>query len=97
MVSIFLYEKNSFNSMCVLVTELGPTLCDPMVASQAPLSMGVLLARILEWGACPSSGYLPDSGIQPGSPSLQADALPSELLEETIHSIQTGKIVLTDK
>ena len=41
--------------MCVLVTELGPTLCDPMVASQAPLSMGVLLARILEWVAMPFS------------------------------------------
>ena len=26
----------------------------------------------------PSPGDLPDSGIEPGSPALQADALPSE-------------------
>ena len=26
----------------------------------------------------PSPGYLPDSGIKPGSPALQADALTSE-------------------
>ena len=28
----------------------------------------------------PSPGDLPDPGIEPGSPALQADALPSELL-----------------
>ena len=27
----------------------------------------------------PSPGDLPDSGIQPGSPALQADSLPAEL------------------
>ena len=27
----------------------------------------------------PSPGYLPDPGIEPGSPTLQADSLPSEL------------------
>ena len=27
---------------------------------------------------CPSPGDLPDPGIEPGSPTLQADALPSE-------------------
>ena len=26
----------------------------------------------------PSPGYLPNPGIEPGSPSLQADSLPSE-------------------
>ena len=32
------------------------TLCDPVVCSQqAPLSMGMLQARILEWVAMPSS------------------------------------------
>ena len=39
---------------------------------------GILQARILEWVAIPSSGNLPDPGIKPGSPALQADALPSE-------------------
>ena len=35
-------------------------------------------ARILEWVAVPSPGDLPDPGIEPGSPALQADSLPSE-------------------
>ena len=32
------------------------------------------------WSGLPfaSPGYLPDPGIEPGSPALQADALPSE-------------------
>ena len=34
--------------------------------------------RILEWVAIPSPADLPDPGIKPGSPALQADSLPSE-------------------
>ena len=37
--------------------------------------------RILEWVAYPSPADLPDPGIEPGSPALQADSLPPELLE----------------
>ena len=48
------------------------------VARQAPLSMGILQARILEWIATPSSGDLPNPGIEPRSPTLWADSLPSE-------------------
>ena len=36
---------------------------------------GILLARILEWVAI-SPGDLPDPGIEPRSPALQADSLP---------------------
>ena len=39
---------------------------------------GILQARILEWVPIPFSGYLPDPGMEPGSPALQADFLPSE-------------------
>ena len=39
---------------------------------------GILQARVLEWGAIAFSGDLPDPGTEPGSPTLQADALPSE-------------------
>ena len=39
---------------------------------------GILQARILEWVAIPVSRDLPDPGIEPGSPTLQADSLPSE-------------------
>ena len=48
------------------------------LALQAPLFMGILQARILEWVAMPSSRVLPDPGIKPRSPALQVDALPSE-------------------
>ena len=33
---------------------------------------------MLEWIAISSPGDLPDPGIEPGSPTLQADVLPSE-------------------
>ena len=51
-----------------------------VVAYQAPLSMG--FSRQGYWSGLPfpSPGDLPDPGIEPGSPVLQADALPSEPL-----------------
>ena len=39
---------------------------------------GILQAGILEWVAIPFSRDLPDLGIEPGSPALQADSLLSE-------------------
>ena len=39
---------------------------------------GILQARILEWLPFPSPEDLPNPGIEPGSPALRADALPSE-------------------
>ena len=38
----------------------------------------ILQARILEWVAVPFSRDLPDPGIKPRSPALQANSLPSE-------------------
>ena len=51
-----------------------------MVIYQAPLSMG--FSRHEYWSGLPfpSPGDLPDPVIEPGSPALQADALPSEPL-----------------
>ena len=40
---------------------------------------GILQARILEWVAVLSPGDLPDPGIEPRSPTLQAESLLSEL------------------
>ena len=48
------------------------------VARQAPLSMGILQARILEWIAISFSRGSSDPGVEPGSPALQEDSLPSE-------------------
>ena len=62
------------------VTQSCPTLCDPMdcTAYQAPLSIG--FSRQGYWSGLPfpSPGDLPNSGIEPESPTLQADTLPSE-------------------
>ena len=56
-----------------------PTLCDPMNCSLSGSSVhGILQARILEWVAFPSPGDLPNPGIEHGSPTLQADSLPTE-------------------
>ena len=49
------------------------------ITRQAPLSMGILQSRILEWVAMPSSRDLPNPEIEPGSPTLQAHSLPTEL------------------
>ena len=48
------------------------------VAYQAPPSMG--FSRQEYWSGLPfpSPGDLPNPGIKPGSPALQADALPSD-------------------
>ena len=57
--------------VCVLVTQLCPTLCDPMDCCPPGSSVhGILQARILEWVAMPSSRDLPDPGIEPVSPAL---------------------------
>ena len=40
--------------------------------------MGILQARILEWVSRPPPGDFPNPGIEPRSPALQADSLPSE-------------------
>ena len=61
------------------------TLCSPMdLAHQVPPSMG--FSRQEYWSGLPfpSPGDLPDPGIEPGSPSFQADALTSELLGKPI-------------
>ena len=50
------------------------------VARQAPPSMGILQARILEWVAMHFFRVLPSPGIEPRSPALQAASLPFEPL-----------------
>ena len=65
----------------VLCAELGSaqvctTLLTPWTAArQAPLPMGILQARVMEWVA---PGVLPNPGIKPRSPALKANSLSSE-------------------
>ena len=56
-----------------------PTLCDPMDCSlQAPQSMWFSKQEYWSGLPFPSPGGLPDPGIKPGSPALQADSLLSQ-------------------
>ena len=78
--SIFSRTLSSQEYSGGLVTKLCPTLVTPWtVAHQAPLSLG--FSRREYWSGLPfpSAEDLPDPGIEPGSPALQADSLPTEL------------------
>ena len=69
--------------MCivVLVAQSFPTLCDFVDCCPPGSSVhGILQTRILQGLLCPSPGHLPDPGIKPGSPALQAASLLSESL-----------------
>ena len=58
------------------IIEAAWQICDPMDCSLPGSSIhGILQARI----SFHSPGDLPDPGIEPGSPALQADSLPTEL------------------
>ena len=67
---------------CLCVFSCAQLLMTPWyVAYQAPLSME--FSRQEYWSGLPfpSPGDLPDPGIEPRSPALQADSLPSSLPE----------------
>ena len=67
----------------VKVTQLCLTLCNPMDCSLTGSSIhGIFQARILEWVAISFSRDLPNPGIEPRSPALQADSLPAEPQEK---------------
>ena len=60
-------------NILVTAAQLCLTLCTPWTVVH-----GILQARRLEWLPLPSPGDLPNPGIEPGSPALQADSSPSE-------------------
>ena len=63
-----------------LVAKSCPTLDTPwIVACQAPLSVGFSWQAYWSGLPFPSPGDLPDPEIEPGSPALRADSLPTEL------------------
>ena len=55
------------------------------VAYQAPPSMGFSRQECWSGVPLPSPGDLPEPGIEPRSPALQADALPSEPPEKPLN------------
>ena len=69
----------------VLVAHSCPILATPWtLARQAPLSKG--FSKRESWSGLlfPSPRDLPDPGIEPGSPALQVDSLPSESPENIL-------------
>ena len=56
-------------------------------AHQAPLSLGILQARILEWVAFPLPED-PSQGIEPGSPALRVGSLATEPPGKPAYSVQ---------
>ena len=67
-----------------LVARSYPSLATPQtVTHQAILSMGFSRQEYWSGLPSPSPGDLPDPGIEPGSPALQADSLPTELRGKT--------------
>ena len=61
------------------VAQSCPTLCDPMDCSLPGSSVhGIFQVRVLEWVAISISRGSSLPGIEPGSPALWSDALPSE-------------------
>ena len=70
-----------------LVTQSCPVLCNP--TAWAPLSIGFSRQKYWSGLPFPSPGDLPDPGIEPGSPTLQADSLPSEPPGSPINYILT--------
>ena len=66
--------NSSFPSKQMKVAQSCLTLWHPMDHTVH----GILQARILEWVPFSSPGDLPNPGIKPRSPTLQADSLPAE-------------------
>ena len=68
-------------SMRAMYAQSCPTLCDPVDCS-LPVSRSMGFSRQGYWTGLPfpSPGDVPDPRLEPTSPPLQADALPSEPL-----------------
>ena len=78
------------------------------IANQTPLSMGFSRQEYLSRLPFPSLGDLPDPGIEPGSPALQADSLPSyegsstfpgdsSIIRNALPTFSTGQLLLLFK
>ena len=79
------------------VAQLCPTLCDSMECSPPGSSVhGILQEEYWSGLSFPSQGDLPHPGIEPRSPALQADSLPSEtpgrLLLFPFYKLRHGEI-----
>ena len=83
-INSFILSFTIWKWKCYLLSHVRLFATPWTVACQAPLSVG--FSREEYWSGLPfpSLEDLPDSGIKPGSPTLQADPLPSELAGKPI-------------
>ena len=81
-----------FEKVKVLVAQSCLTLCNRMECSPPGSSAHeILQVRILEWVAIPFSRDLPNPGMEPRSPTLQAGSLPSERPGKGMTSLPKNK------
>ena len=73
--------------MCVLVAQSCHSVIPWTAAHQDSLSMKFSKQEYWSGLPLPSPGDLPDPGIKPMSPALQADSLPSELPGKSYRNI----------
>ena len=79
--SFFAKSCHSLLDECVNCSVVSQLLVTPWLgAHQAPLSMEVSMQEYWNGLPFPSPGDLPDPGIEPGTPALWTDSLPSEPL-----------------
>ena len=87
---IYLLSNNSGS----LAAKSCLTLATPWtVACQAPLSMGFYRQEYCSGLPFPFPGDLPDPEIEPRSPALQAESLPTELHGKLYHLCSTLKYI----
>ena len=67
--------QGKWKEVKVKITQSCPTISNPI----AYAVHGILQARTLEWVGFPFSGDLPNPGVKPRSPILQAHSLPAGL------------------
>ena len=75
------WREESYQDFLVLIkVSESCSVVSSLLRSHGPHTVhGIPQARILEWIAYPFFWDLPDPGIKPGSPALEADSLPAEL------------------
>ena len=72
------YSQVFIKGVCYLLSHVQLFITSWTVAHQAPPSMGFPRQEYWSGYLFPSPGDLPDSTIEPTSPALQADSLPTE-------------------
>ena len=83
--------------VCISISVVSDSATEWTVAHQAPLSMGSSRQECWSGLPCPSPGDLPDPGIKPRSPALQADSLPFESSGKPPPSTWMGVFVPSDR